>query len=134
MGLNSYSSARAEFESLANWLSTISYDAEKSLREAGLELLTVHELGITGQFRNSLSSTNIIESLIGIAKHKMRNVRNWKYHPKTSDKIPRDKALRWFAMAIESHRTKMRALRGGKEQMPRLISSLCLLDSKQIAA
>lgn len=134
MGLNSYVAAKAEFDSLAKWLFTISHDAEKSLREAGLELLTVHELGITGQFRNSLSSTNIIESLIGIAKHKMRNVRNWNYHPKTSDKIPRDKALRWFAMAIESHRTKMRALRGGKEQMPRLINNLSLLDSKQNAA
>lgn len=134
MGLNSYKAAKSEFESLANWLSTISHDAEKSLREAGLELLTVHELGITGEFRNSLSSTNIIESLIGIAKHKMKNVRNWNYHPKTSDKVPRDKALRWFAMAIESHREKMRALRGGKEQMPMLINNLCLLDSKEIAA
>ena len=134
MGLNSYAAAEKEFESLANWLSTISHDAEKSLREAGLELLTVHRLGITGTFRNSLSSTNIIESLIGIAKHKMRNVRNWNYHPKTSDKVPRDKALRWFAMAIESHRGKMNRLKGGKEQMSTLINNLCLLDLKQNAA
>jgi len=134
MGLNSYTAAEKEFESLANWLSTISHDAEKSLREAGLELLTVHRLGVSGVFRNSLSSTNIIESLIGIAKHKMRNVRNWNYHPKTSDKVARDKALRWFAMAIESHRGNMRKLKGGKEQMQTLINNLTLLDSKQKAA
>ncbi len=124
MGLNSQAAAEREFESLANWLSTISLDAEKSLREAGSELLTVHELGLVGEFRNSLSNTNIIESLIGVAKTKMKNVKNWNYHPKTKAKVPRDKASRWVAMAIQSHREKMRRLRGGKEQMKILINKL----------
>jgi putative transposase len=134
MTLNDAIAAEKEFESLANWLSTISQEAEKSLREAGEELLTVHQLGLVGEFRNSLSSTNIIESLIGIAKAKMRNVKNWSYHPKTKTKIPRDKALRWTAMAIQSHRNKMRRLRGGKGQMKILINKLNELDSiKQVA-
>jgi putative transposase len=134
MGINNHALAEKEFESLADWLSTISHDAEKSLREAGAELLTVHELGLTGAFRNSLSSTNIIESLIGVAKTKMRNVKNWNYHPKMKSKIPRDKALRWTAMAIQSHRGKMRRLRGGKEQMNVLINKLNDIDSmKKIA-
>ena len=134
MGLNSLAAAEKEFESLADWLSTISPDAEKSLREAGKELLTVHELGLTGEFRRSLSNTNIIESIIGVAKTKMRNVKNWGYHPRTKDKIPRDKAARWTAMAIQSHREKMRRLRGGKEQMKIFINILNGFDSEQKAA
>jgi putative transposase len=134
MGINNQALAEKEFESLADWLSTISHDAEQSLREAGAELLTVHELGLTGAFRNSLSSTNLIESLIGVVKTKMRNVKNWNYHPKMKSKIPRDKALRWTAMAIQSHRGKMRRLRGGKEQMQILINKLNTIDSmKKIA-
>ena len=87
-----------------------------------------------GEFRNSLSSTNIIESLIGIAKAKMKNVKNWNYHPKLKNKIPRDKALRWTAMAIQSHRNKMRRLRGGKGQINTLINKLNELDSLKQAA
>jgi transposase-like protein len=134
MGLNSKAAAEKELTSLGDWLSTISRDAEKSLHEAGAELLTVHDLGLVGEYRNSLSSTNIIESLIGIAKTKMKNVKNWNYHPTTKEKIPRDKALRWTAMAIQSHRGKMRRLRGGKEQLQTLLNKLNGLDTiKRVA-
>lgn len=126
--------AEREFELLADWLQTINPDAVTSLREAGSELLTVHGLGLTGSFRNSLSSTNIIESLIGIAKAKMKNVRNWNYHPKTGPKVPRDKAQRWVAMAIQAHRPKMNRIHGGKEQMPLLINKLNILDQGRASA
>ena len=92
------------------------------------------DLDLTGDYRSSLSSTNIIESLIGVAKTKMKNVKNWNYHSKLKSKIPRDKALRWTAMAIQSHREKMRRLRGGKEQIETLINKLNGLDSAQQAA
>ena len=134
MGLNSHHSAKAELEALADWLSAISHDGEASLREAGSELLTVHALGMTGEFRRSFSSTNIIESLIGVTKSKMRNVKNWKYHPKTKNKMPRDKVLRWVASSIQAHRPKMRRVRGGKEQMQILISKLNQLDLQKISA
>ena len=134
MGLNSQAAAEREFELLANWLSTISDDSVRSLREAGAELLTVHALGLTGAFRNSLSNTNLIESLIGVVKTKTKNVKNWGYHPKTSSKIPRDKALRWVATAIGSHRGRMRRLYGGKEQLNVLLNKLNMVDSIKIPA
>lgn len=134
MGLNSQAAAEHEFKSLADWLSTISHDAEKSLHEAGPELLTVHSLGLTGSFRSSLASTNLIESLIGIVKNKTRNVKNWNYHPKTKSKVPRDKALRWMATAIQSHRERMRRVRGGKEQVHILIQKLNKIDSMKKTA
>ena len=129
MGLNSRLAAEAEFKSLANWLRTISDDAERSLLEAKGELLTVHDLGVTGEFRNALSTTNAIESLIGVSKAKLKNVKNWGYHPKTGDKVPRNKSMRWVATAIQTHRSKMRRLRGGKVQMKTLINNLSVLDS-----
>lgn len=134
MGVVSKKAAEKEFEILADWLHTINPDAVVSLREAGSELLTVHDLGLTGSFRNSMSSTNIIESLIGVAKSKMKNVRNWNYHPKTGSKVPRDKAQRWVAMAIQNHRKKMNRVHGGKEQMPALINKLNVVDQMKVAA
>jgi putative transposase len=134
MGLNSHQAALAELKSLRDWLSTIGHDAVTSLDEAGEELLTVHELGLTGMFRSSLSSTNIIESLIGVAKTKMKNVRNWNYHPKTNSKVARDKAQRWVAMAIQAHRSKMRKLKGGKEQMQMLLNKLNPIDQMRVSA
>ena len=134
MGLNSQAAAEKEFESLASWLSTISHDSEKSLREAGAELLTVHSLGLTGAFRNSMASTNIIESLIGVVKSKTKKVKNWNYHPRSGANVKRDKALRWTATAIQAHRPKMRRVYGGKEQMNVLINRLNTIDSIKIPA
>jgi len=124
MGLHSKSAAEVELKSLTNWLRTISDDAEKS----------VHELGVTGEFRNALSTTNAIESLIGVSKPKLKNVKDWGYQPTTSDKVPRDKSMRWVATAIQTHRSKMRRLRGGKEQMKNLINNLSVLDSDRKTA
>jgi len=132
MGIIDQKAAERELELLADWLHNP--DAVTSLREAGAELLTVHSLGLTGSFRNSLSSTNIIESLIGIVKAKMKNVRNWNYHPKTGPKVPRDKAQRWVAMAIQAHRPKMNRIHGGKEQMSALINRLNVLDQARASA
>jgi putative transposase len=134
MGIVDQKTAEKEFELLADWLHTLNPDAENSLRESGSDLLTVHSLGLTGKFRNSLSSTNIIESLIGVAKGKMKNVRNWDYHPKTGAKVPRDKAQRWVATAIQAHRPKMLRIFGGREQMPTLINKLNLLDKMKMPA
>jgi len=134
MGLTDQKAAEREFQLLADWLQTINPDAVKSLNEAGSELFTVHALGLTGRFRNSLSSTNIIESLIGVAKGKMKNVRNWNYHPKTGAKVARDKAQRWMAMAIQAHRPKMNRIHGGKDQMDILINKLNVLDQIKVSA
>jgi len=131
MGLNSHAQAQREYKLLLDWLSSINPDAAKSLSEAGDELLTVHGLGLTGEFRKSISSTNVIESLIGVVKTKLRNVKNWKDHPKTKINAVRDKELRWTAMAIQTHREKMRKLRRGKEQIEILINNLSIIDRIQ---
>jgi len=54
MGINSYSEAKKEMDSIQGWLATISSEAEASLLEAGEELLTIHSLGVIGTFRKTI--------------------------------------------------------------------------------
>lgn len=117
MGLKSFSEAQDELKALRNWLSSISDSAVASLDEAGEDLLTLHQLGITGELRKSLSSTNIIESLFSVVRRKCLNVKNWK-SKKSNQK------MRWIAASILDHKkNKMRKLRGVRQRM-KLIQAL----------
>ena len=51
--------------------------AAASLREGLEETLTLQRLRIDGQLWKTLSSTNPIESMIGICRHASRNVKHW---------------------------------------------------------
>jgi len=133
MGLKSLIDAQNELRRLRDWLESISFDAVSSLDECGTELLSVHELGISGVLRSSLTTTNSIESLIGVVKRKARRVSNWGYHPKLKVKIPRDKILRWVASSIEAHRSKLRRLRGF-EAAASLVKALNHVDQLKISA
>jgi transposase-like protein len=115
MALNTFKDAEKELEALRAWLAELSVEAENSLKEAGPDLLTLHKLGITGELRKSLYTTNIIESLFSVVKNQTKKVKNWKYHPKLKAKIPRDKILRWVASAIAHHQKKMKRIRGYRD-------------------
>ena len=105
MNLRSFSEAQKEYGTLRHWLEEISDAAAESLDEAGEELLTLHALGITGELRKSLSSTNLIESLFSVVRAALVRVKRHRLSSKQK--------LRWVASAIlEHHRSKMRKLRG----------------------
>lgn len=116
MALVRHDEAIRELDSLAHWLSEISQDAEASIREVGRDLVTVHRLGLPRALRQGLSSTNAIESLIGVVRLKTGRVRNWK--SKKTNQI-----LRWVASSVRHHQGKMRRLRGHKESA-QLIAAL----------
>ena len=117
MGLKGLKDARRELMSLRTWLLGISHDAAASLDEAGEELLTLHALGIDGELRKSLYSTNPIESLFSVVRGTTRRVKNWR-----SQKS--QQPLRWIASAILQHKkTAMRRLRG-QNQKSALIAAL----------
>jgi len=106
MGLKSRLDAKREMSSLRTWLEEISYDAAKSLDEAGDDLLRLHELRVTGQLRKSLSCTNIIEPMFSVVRRKLHNVTNWKQKKSIQ-------TLRWVAAAIADHQKNgIRKLRG----------------------
>jgi len=115
MSTNSYTDAKAEYKKLFKWLENISVDAASSLEEAGEELLTLHKLGVTGELRKSLSSTNMIESLFSDARASTRRVKNWNQP---------GQSLRWFATVINNCKTKFKRLRGTVAHGQLLIKAL----------
>lgn len=117
MNLKSIEDAKKDLASFIEWLSEISIEAESSMREVGMELLTVHELDVHGELRKSLYSTNPIESLIFGIRHRLSRVKNWKASKK------KDQIQRWMASSILAHQKKMRRLRGHK-QVDKLIAKL----------
>ncbi len=116
MNLTQLDEALKELTSFICWLSSLSLEAEASMKEVGRELLVVHELGLPKDLRDSLSTTNPVESLIGVVREKTDQVKNWKskkgFHIK-----------RWVASAILDHKDHMQRLRGHK-QSKILISAL----------
>jgi putative transposase len=105
MSIVRYDEALKDLESLIHWAGGICHETESSFREVGTELLTVHQLGLPKQLRDSLSSTNAVESLIGVVRDKTNRVKNWK-------SVKTKQRLRWVASAIQFHRKRMRRLRG----------------------
>jgi len=117
MNLVSFEEAKKELGNLIVWLGEISVEAESSMNEVGLELLTVHQLGVAGELRKSLYSTNPIEPLIFGLRHKMSRVKNWKSSTK------KDQIQRWMASSILANQKKWRKLRGHR-QVSKMIANL----------
>ncbi|MBE9108257.1 transposase [Nodosilinea sp. LEGE 07298] len=110
MGLATLPLAQMAYKELRAWLESISHEAAASLDEAGVELLTVHALGVTGELRKCLTTTNAIESLFSVVRRKCRKVKNWNSN-ETKQKV------RWCAAAIRDHeKNGMRRLRGVKQR------------------
>jgi transposase-like protein len=68
------------------------YEQAKNSLTEGLESsLTLHKLGIWGGLKDSLRTTNIIESTFSSLRQKTRNVTNWQNEPQ---------AIRWAASGL----------------------------------
>jgi putative transposase len=79
--------------------------AAASLREGLQETVTLQRLGIDGQLWRTLSSTNPIESMIGICRHASRNVKHWSSG---------DMCLRWTAAGMLEAERQFRKIIGYK--------------------
>ncbi len=79
--------------------------AAASLREGLDETLTLQRLGVHGQLWKTLSSTNPIESMIGICRHASRNVKHWQNG---------DMCLRWTAAGMLEAERQFRKIIGYK--------------------
>jgi len=79
--------------------------AAASLREGLEETVTLQRLGIDGQLWRTLSSTNPIESMIGICRHASRNVKHWSSG---------DMCLRWTAAGMLEAERQFRKIIGYK--------------------
>jgi putative transposase len=106
-GMNELSEARKAVESVFDELVSLNESAAGSLAEGMEETLTVHKLGLTGDLKRILSSTNSIESMFSMARRYKRNVKKWK---KNTNHIERTVVL----TLMEAER-RFRRLRGYRE-------------------
>ena len=98
-----YDRALEQLNALALELDRAHPGAATSLREGMEETLTVTRLGITGKLKQTLQSTNPIESMISTVRVIHRNVKHW-----SSGEM----CLRWTATAMLEAETRFRKVPG----------------------
>jgi transposase-like protein len=94
--------------------------AAASLREGLEETLTLTRLGIRGQLRRTLQSTNPIESMIEIVRRTSRNVKRWQSG---------DMCLRWTAAGMLEAETQFRRIIGYRD-----LAQLAIAVERDLAA
>lgn len=95
--------ALKELRAVVKWLDAISPSAARSLEEGLEETLTLHQLGINELLRQSLSSTNLIESCFSRTQDWTRRVKRWR-----NGKM----VLRWGAAALLVAEAGFRRIKG----------------------
>jgi putative transposase len=112
--------ARRLLQDLARRLEDQYPSAAASVREGLDETLTVITLGLSDRLRQSLATTNAIESLISRTRHVKRNVKRWRGG---------QMVLRWTAAAVLEAVKGFRRLKGHKD-MPKLVAALRARDQQ----
>lgn len=103
--LQVHQAAHDRLQVLAGELDHSHPGAAASLREGLGETLTLQRLGVHEQLARTLSSTNPIESMIGICRHTSRNVKHWQNG---------DMCLRWTAAGLLEAEQQFRRIIGYK--------------------
>jgi transposase-like protein len=94
--------------------------AASSLREGLQETLTLTRLGVRGKLKNTLASTNPIESMIGTVRRTSRNVKHWQSG---------DMCLRWTAAGMLEAEQQFRKIIGYSD-----LAKLALAVERDLAA
>jgi len=103
--LTGHDAALKRLEALAGELAHPHPGAAASLREGLAETVTLQRLGVHEQLWRTLSSTNPIESMIGICRASSRNVKRWQNG---------DMCLRWTAAGMLEAEHQFRKIIGYK--------------------
>ena len=103
--LSDHTTALERLETLAGELAHSHPGAAASLREGLAETVTLQRLGVHEQLWRTLSSTNPIESMIGICRSTSRNVKRWQNG---------DMCLRWTAAGMLEAEAQFRKIIGYK--------------------
>jgi putative transposase len=112
--------ARRLLHDLARRLEDRYPSAAASVREGLDETLTVLTLGVSDRLRQSLATTNAIESLISRTRHVKRNVKRWRGG---------QMVLRWVAAGVLEAVKGFRRLKGHAD-MPKLVAALRARDQQ----
>jgi hypothetical protein len=98
-----YERAKRLLENLARQLASEHPGAASALREGLEETLTVKRLGVTGALEIALSTTNLIENLIGRVRTVSARVKRWQGG---------QMILRWSAVGVLEAERHFRRLKG----------------------
>src|SRR3954451_2743685 len=112
--LENYAAAKQALNALHRELMDLNPSAARSLGEGMEETLTVHRLHVPMQLRNTLASTNVIESAFSIVERVCRNVKRWHAG---------DQRERWMGSGLLVAQKQFRRITGYK-QIPVLIREL----------
>ena len=104
--LDGHDRALDQLRLLAGELERTYPGAAGSLREGMEETLTLTRLGVTGNLKRTLESTNPCESMIEIVRHTQRNVKRW-----SSGEM----ALRWTAAGMLEAEKQFRKIIGYRD-------------------
>jgi len=104
--LDEHDRALDQLRALASELDRSYPGAAGSLREGLEETLTLTRLGVTGNLKRTLESTNPCESMIEIVRHTQRNVKRW-----SSGEM----ALRWTAAGMLEAEKQFRKIIGYRD-------------------
>jgi len=104
--MTEYAAAKAELEKIFRQLERINPSAARSLEEGLEETLTVHRLGVGRLLRQTLASTNPIESCFSIVEKVARNVKRWRAG---------EHALRWTATGLLEAEKRFHKVKGYRE-------------------
>ena len=118
--LTDHKAAIDRLQTLAGELAHSHPGATASLREGLAETVTLQRLGVHQQLWKSLSSTNPIESMIGICRATSRNVKRWQNG---------DMCLRWTAAGMLEAEHQFRKIIGYTH-----LAALALAVERDIAA
>jgi putative transposase len=116
-----YDSSLVKLKRTADWLEGINPDAARSLREGMEETLTVVRLGIPDLLRQTLSSTNVIESAFSVCGTASDRVKRWKSG---------EMRWRWCAAGMMFAEEKFRRVKGYRF-IPKLIAALDEIARKE---
>ncbi len=117
--LTSHEAAIERLDALAGELSRSHPGAAASLREGLAETVTLQRLRVDEQLWRTLSSTNPIESMIGICRATSRNVKRWQNG---------DMCLRWTAAGMLEAEAQFRKIIGYKH-----LAALALAVERDVA-
>src|SRR4051812_7255097 len=118
--LDDHDAALKRLRVLADELARSDPGAAASLREGMQETLTITRLGVTGQLKRTLASTNPCESMIETVRRTSRNVKRWKNG---------DMCLRWTAAGMLEAEQQFRKIIGFNE-----LAKLAIAVEQDVAA
>lgn len=123
--LEDHDIALERLQVLADELARTDPGAAASLREGMAETLTITRLGVRGQLKRTLASTNPCESMIETVRRTSRNVKRWKNG---------DMCLRWTAAGMLEAEQQFRKIIGHTDLAALAVAVENDVEAKRAAA